>query len=405
MFAKKYGYYYSYGIIVVAILVSAYLLNNHFSIIAGKTPEFDLCSAIFGKGCMVAALSKFSMFLKIPVGGWGIMYMIILLTFIAISHVFIFGEADEIIQIAFWISFAGVLVSIFFTILMIAIPPLFCPYCTIFHVLNFILFFLIKKLTGKTFSQLLKDFIKAFGIFFLGKTMPVEFNKWKWLAFIFPILLGLTFYQWILMQEQNIRIEKLSDFNPLEEIENFESSEIFDVQSLPDEPILGLTDAKVTLVVFSDFQCSVCNMFASNFKYLIDYNKGKLNIRFKYFPLNSKCNPLLKDNLHPMACESAWAGEAARLQGRFWEYHDSLFVRGLIKNEQELFEIARLMKMDIAKFNLDYNSEICRNKINEDIMEGIRLNIDGTPTAFLNGRKLINLSESNINYLIKFLVK
>ena len=403
MLTKKYGYYYGYVITIVAILISAYLLHHHFSIIAGKTPEFDFCTVIFGKGCMVAALSKYSVFLKIPVGGWGIIYMLILLTLIALSQVFVLGESDEIIQIAFWISFAGALVSLFFIILMIAIPPLFCPYCSFFHVLNFILFVLIKKLTHKTFSQLLKDFNKAIGIFFLAKTMPAGFNKWKWMAFIFPIILGLTVYQWILMQEQNIRIERLSDYDPLKEIEKFELSEIFDIHSSPDDPILGSTNAKVTLIVFSDFQCSVCDMFASNFRYLIDYNKGKLNIRYKYFPLSSKCNPLLKDNLHPMACESAWAGEAARLQGRFWEYHDSLFARGPIKNEQELIEIARMMKMDMTKFNLDYKSEICRNKIKEDIMEGIRLHIDGTPTAFLNGRKLIDLSESNINFLIKFL--
>ena len=225
------------------------------------------------------------------------------------------------------------------------------------------------------------------------------------MAFLFPIVLGLSIYQWILIQNQRLAIDKLVAFNPLNEIEQFELSEVFKIHSSPEDPIFGSTDAKVTLVVFSDFQCSVCNMFASNFRNLVDKNNEQLNIRFKYFPLSSGCNPIVKSNFHTMSCESARACESARMQGRFWEYHDSLFSLGPIKNEQQLFEIARMINLDITKFENDYYSEICRNKIDKDIQEGIRLNIDGTPTAYLNGKKLVNLSEQNINFLIKFLNK
>jgi protein-disulfide isomerase len=62
-----------------------------------------------------------------------------------------------------------------------------------------------------------------------------------------------------------------------------------------------------------------------------------------------------------------------------------------------------MLNLDIEMFKVDYNSEVCRNKINRDIQEGIRLEIEGTPTAFLNGRKLNKLSENSINLLVKFL--
>lgn len=403
MFAKKYGYYYSYIVILLAFIISGYLLYYHLSIVAGNFPESDHCSVIFGKGCLVATLSRFSVFMKIPVGGWGIIYLVILLCLITFSQLFNSGESDEFIQIAFWISFVGALVSLFFILLMIAFSHLFCPYCSIFHLLNFTLFFIIKKLTEKPFSQLLSDLVKALTNFFLAKPMSEQFNKLKWMAFIFPIILSLAVYQWILMQEQNIKIEKLSDYDPLKEIEQFELNEIFELQSSPDDPLYGAADAPVSLVVFSDFQCSMCNMFASNFKYLIDYNKEKLNIRFKYFPLSSTCNSLIEENFHPLACESARASEAARLQGKFWEYHDSLFAMGTLKDKEQLFDIAKMLNLDMDKFKVDYNSEACSNKINQDIQEGIRLKIEGTPTAFLNGRKLNKLSENNINLLVKFL--
>ncbi len=405
MFGKKYGYYYSYAIIVVAIVVCGYLLNLHFAVTSGKYPHYDLCSAFFGKGCMVSLLSKFSTFLDVPLGGWGIIYLSFLFSLILINQKFNSDESDEIIQVAFWIAFFGSLISLYYLVLMLTFPKLFCPYCSIFHLLNFLLLFIIKKITAKSFIQLAGGLKKASGILLLGNSMPLQFNKWKWLAFIIPVFLGLSIYQWILIKNQNAVIERIIKYDPLKEIEKFENSETFEIQLTPDDPILGSVEAKISLVVFSDFQCSVCNMFASNFKNLIKSNKNKLNIRFKYFPLSSGCNSLVKNDLHHLSCESAWACESARMQGRFWEYHDSLFSLGPVKNENELFQIAKLLDLDMVKFNDDYHSEKCRNKIKKDIEEGILLNIDGTPTAFLNGKKLENLSEKDISFLIKFLKK
>lgn len=406
MFSENIRYYYfSYFLIAFGLLVSGYLLFHHFAIMAGKIPESDLCSVVFGKGCLGAALSNFSVFMKIPVGGWGLIYLMILLCLLILSQIFFPFESDEIIQIAFWISLAGILISLFYILLMMIHPVLFCPFCTVFHVLNFTLFIFILKLTQKPLSSLIKGLKKAIGIVFLAKSLPEGFIKWKWLAFIFPFILGIAVYQWIIMQGQNIRIEKLSGYNPLAEIEKFEANEVFEIRLSDDDAVLGSIDAPVSLIVFSDFQCPLCEMFASNFRHILEYNKDKINIRFKHFPLSSDCNSITKENMHPLACKAARAGEAARIQGRFWEFHDSLYEQGKLKNEEQLFEIARFLKLDMKQFLYDYNSEKCMTKINNDIQEGIRLKLDGTPSAFLNGRKLHQLSENNINFLVKYLTR
>lgn len=57
----------------------------------------------------------------------------------------------------------------------------------------------------------------------------------------------------------------------------------------------------------------------------------------------------------------------------------------------------------MVRFKKDYESEACQQRINSDIQEGLRLKLDGTPSAFLNGRRLDKLSEKNINFLIKFI--
>ncbi len=405
MTSKKYFYYFSYAIIIIGLFVSGYLLFHHFAIVAGKPLESDLCSVIFNKGCAAAVYSSLAVLMKIPVGGWGIVYLLIIGCFILFSQIFFKNTTDEIIQAAFWVSLFSVFFSLFFVVIMILQPVLFCPFCTIFHVLNFVLFFLIKKLTGKSYLELFNALLKALGIVLLAKPVSPDFNKLKWLAFILPVILGLSVYQWALMQGQDIRIEKLASYDPLIELEKFESRKKWDIQISPSDPLLGSKDAPVSLIVFSDFQCSVCEMFATNFKYLLDYNKEKLNITFKYFPLGSDCNPIATNNMHPLGCQAAKAAEAAHRQGKFWEYHDSLFARGIKNNTKIFFDVAELIDLDMVKFKTDYESESIREKINIDIQEGLRLELDGTPTAFLNGRMVRKMSENNINFLTKFLAR
>lgn len=400
--SKQYTYYLSYLVILIGIFISGYLLFSHYALYAGKPLETDLCSVIFKKGCDASAYSSVSQFLKIPVGGWGIIYLAIIGCYLLMSQFLYDNNKNEIIQLAFWISLSGVFLSLFFIVIIILNPIFFCPFCAVFHFLNFILFFLIKKLTGKSFLELTKGFVNALGMVFLGKKTH-NFSNWKWLTVFFPLLLGLSIYQWSLMQGLNITNEKLASYDPLIELEKFEARKIWDIPFSKDDPILGPIDAPVTLVVFSDFQCDLCEMFSTNFKHLVEYNKGQLNIVFKYFPLSSACNPIVTDDMHPLACNAARAAEAAHQQDKFWEYHDSMFQLGINDNPEVFFEIAQSIGLNLDSFKSDYESKICQEKISLDVMEGLGLEIDGTPTAFLNGRKIRVLSKNNINFLVKFL--
>lgn len=84
-------------------------------------------------------------------------------------------------------------------------------------------------------------------------------------------------------------------------------------------PILGNKDAAVTVIEFSDFQCPFCDQFVKNTypqlkKEYID--TGKIAFAYRHFPLTS---------IHPNATPAAIASECANEQGKFWEYHDTLF--------------------------------------------------------------------------------
>jgi protein-disulfide isomerase len=312
----------------------------------------------------------------------------------------------ELIETAFWISIIGLGASIYYTIQMIINPVLLCPFCLIFHFLNLIIFFLTKGLTQKSFLDLAVGLKSGIRFIVVGKPMNTTFESWKWFPFLFVIIFNLATFQWIRIEGMDQTIQKLANYSPLEALEEFDARPIESIPNSEYDPVIGNNKAPVELVVFSDFQCDICNMFAENFKHLLDYNEGALSIRFKYFPLSSGCNPKVVKDLHPLACKSAMAAQAAHLQGMFTPFHDALYnIESKEKGDETFFDLAKQIGLDFDAFKNDFYSEECQKKIETDIDEGIRLGVDGTPTVFLNGRQITDLRPENINFLVRYLRK
>ncbi|MCK5371904.1 MAG: thioredoxin domain-containing protein, partial [Cyclobacteriaceae bacterium] len=363
-------------------------------------------SVIFKKGCNNAMFSSYSTILSIPVAGWGIIYVITIILLITFNNWLSKYYKLELIETAFWISVIGLGFSIYYTIRMIINPLLLCPLCLIFHFLNLIIFFLTKSLTHKSFSDLTAGLKTGIGFILFGKPTNTPFENWKWLPIMVVIIFNLAIFQWIRIEGMDQRIQKLESYSPLEELEKFDALPLESVANSEFDPIIGNNNAPVELVVFSDFQCKVCKMFAENFKQLLDYNQGTLSIRFKYFPISSDCNSKVVKDLHPLACKSALAAQAAHLQGMFTPFHDALYnIESKEKGDETFFDLADLLGLDVDAFKNDFYSEECQKKIAADIDEGIRLGVDGTPTVFLNGRQIMDLRPENINFLTRYLRK
>jgi protein-disulfide isomerase len=152
-----------------------------------------------------------------------------------------------------------------------------------------------------------------------------------------------------------------------------------------DDNIKGPETAKVTLVEFSDFQCPACKAYATVIDDLLAEFPNDLRVVYKFFPLKS---------IHFRAQASAQAAEAAGRQGKFFEMSRVLFENQEIWSREsgsESFEkYASDLGLDLEKFKTDYNSDSVKDKINAQLKEGIDLNVNGTPTIYLNGKKISN---------------
>jgi protein-disulfide isomerase len=141
-----------------------------------------------------------------------------------------------------------------------------------------------------------------------------------------------------------------------------------------DSPVMGSSDRQIVMLVFSDFQCPFCATANKSLKEFMAKNKDKVTLVYKHFPLTQ---------IHPEALPAARAAWAANKQGKFWEYHDTLFANQAKLNEAFYTETATSLKLDLKKFDTD--RKLADNFIVEDFKLGRKVGVDGTPTFIMNG--------------------
>ncbi|MDP7324479.1 MAG: thioredoxin domain-containing protein [Candidatus Woesearchaeota archaeon] len=136
--------------------------------------------------------------------------------------------------------------------------------------------------------------------------------------------------------------------------------------------------APITIIEFGDFTCTHCAALAPDIKTLLSLYPGEINLVFKHYP-----NDETKDS--PRA---ALASECARQQEKFIEYHDLLFERQLDFSYNKLIEYAAKLGVHPQKFVECMENFKTLPKVENDIKEARLNGVRGTPTLFINNRKI-----------------
>lgn len=153
-----------------------------------------------------------------------------------------------------------------------------------------------------------------------------------------------------------------------------------------DDWVKGNKEEVVTLVEYLDFECEACGAYYPVVKRLSLEYKDRVKFVTRYFPLPG----------HKNSMTSASAVEAAGKQGKYWEMYDIVFENQKDWGENqsatpEIFErYAKKLGLDLVKFQQDVASQEVKNRIERDKNTGTKLGIQGTPTFFLNGKKIEN---------------
>ena len=115
-----------------------------------------------------------------------------------------------------------------------------------------------------------------------------------------------------------------------------------------------------------------------------------LNYVVKHFPLSN----------HKFAHQSAMAALAAGKQGQFWAFHSRLLENHQQLDEAKIQEIAEGLGLSMDQFNQDRQSPASRQLIHDDVQDGRKSGVRGTPSGFLNGKPVENKDICNLVELI-----
>lgn len=328
--------------------------------------------------CDGAAKSNSAQFLGIPLAWWGIFF------YITVLFMTIVDKIKEIKFLNFlkvfknpnaYITFLG---TIAFSISMIlAGISLFlihkvCILCVLTYFIDLIIALMACEFK---IQNIIESFKTTFYDFIDGmKSYPKTFVVLLLIAttFLSYSAITLNFVPHIKKRNEIMKYAKMK-FNPYRIKGN----------------LLGVENADVTIELYSDYVCPHC--YINNImlhKALKEFKNVK--VIHHNLPFDKECNHYISINMHPKACFMSKAAIAARNQNNYWEM-SSLLYENQPKNFEDLLKLVDKLGFDKIKFEKDFNSNNTRDEIKKEVLKAENLEIDATPTMFINGEKYVGI--------------
>ncbi|MGA9770611.1 MAG: thioredoxin domain-containing protein [Blastocatellia bacterium] len=165
--------------------------------------------------------------------------------------------------------------------------------------------------------------------------------------------------------------------------------------STDDQPAKGSPTAPVTIIEFTDYQCPSCAKSQPIIEEVAKEYGDKVRLVARDFPLEQ----------HTFAAKAAEAAEAAREQGKYWEYVAVLFKNQTALEVVKLKEYATQVGLDRTKFDQALDSGKFADKVQRDLREGDKLGVNSTPTVFINGKRIRDKTPEGLKAAIEAALK
>ncbi len=162
-----------------------------------------------------------------------------------------------------------------------------------------------------------------------------------------------------------------------------------------DQPVKGNPNASVTIVEFTDFECPSCAQQHPVLDRIVSEFGDRVRLVVRDFPLSQ----------HPNARKAAEAAEAAREQGKYWEYIAVLFRNQSALGADKLKQYASELGLDRARFDASLDSGKFAEMVQRDVVDGHKLGVNGTPTFYVNGKRVSDRSYEGLKATIEAALK
>ena len=162
-----------------------------------------------------------------------------------------------------------------------------------------------------------------------------------------------------------------------------------------DQPVKGTANALVTIVAFTDFECPSCARQHPVLDQIVSEFGDRVRLVVRDFPLSQHAN----------ARKAAEAAEAAREQGKYWEYATVLFRNQSALGVDKLKQYATEVGLDRTRFDSSLDGGKFADKVQRDLVDGRKLGVNGTPTVYINGKRMSDNSYASLKSAIETALK
>ena len=369
----------------IGLAISLYLYSIHVALLMGDIEGGTLCGAENGLGCQSVAASPYSIFLGFPLATWGAVFYCTIIVLALGGIIFRRDRGWAFFRWALYLAVLGLAIDLYLAHAMIYKIQAICWLCIFTYSVNFaILVILLLKIRTEPKERVAMNTIFPWTKDAQGGD-PYYRRVIKGLLVGGILLAAVTglggshFLSEFLTENDRERLVKVME-NLTRQKPRLIAGE--------NRPFMGSPGAKVTLVEFSDFLCPYCATASKYIKLSESANHDAARFVFRHYPLDSSCNRRLSSNVHPGACLLAESAVCAAEQNRFWQFHDIAFeTKGEISRDR-VKGIAADIGLDLNAFDGCLDSGRGLEIVKEDIEAGIEAGIRGTPSLFVNGRRL-----------------